>query len=1132
MSLTACRRSIRTWCGYVAVAAVGLGALPIQADEPASRAAAVSSKSVGQQLSEAEQLAYVREKVVPLLQARCGECHGGGPVNKGGLTLTSRESILKGGDSGPAVVPFHADQSLLISAVNYESFEMPPRSRLPQQEVAILKRWVEMGAPWPVGTGEVVPTGVSEAFPMADRRAAHWAWKPIVCPEVPAIEPSSGGLTNVDRFIMSRLRQEGLQPQVEASRRSLIRRLTFDLIGLPPTIEQQQRFFNDPRDTVSAMESLADELLASPHFGERWARHWLDLVRYAETLGHEFDFPLPYAWRYRDYVIRALNADVPYDQFLREHLAGDLLSEPRRHPELNFNESIIGTGFWYLSEDKHAPVDVKGEESARIDNQIDVFSKAFLGLTVACARCHDHKFDAITSADYYALAGFLQSSRRRLEWLDSGEKIEQAVRQMSGCRQELKDRLQRDLETLTATRLTNLFTGVVSAGASPPSEDRSGHPAELKLRALFQQPDVMQVDHPLSLPAELNRLMTGLAAGKDASDEDLRGAIRSWCDRVEQADRVSRAGTELAIADFRHGIPAGWLTYGTAFQMSSVGEAAVSDTFRSASGAAPDVVWHGDGPGLMATRQVSSAVLSPKLRGVLQSPTFELTHPEILVLVAGQGSRLRLVIDGYVMNEFSELLFRGAKQPIETGGEFRWIRLTEDVHRYQGHRCHLEFLDEGDGWFAVREVRFVAQPGDSPPAGPGPSSCNLQLAGRLSQENCQTMAAVGSAWSSEVVRDPQWPEVADRLELLPSRIAADFDRLRKDWMSISAGVPDGEPVLVMCDGSPEDEHLFIRGNHRNPGPVVPRRFLEALSDGSFPATAGSGRLELADRLLADDNPFVARVAVNRIWQHLFGVGLVASADNLGVLGDPPGNPELLDYLADQFRNDGWSTKRLIRALVLTRTYRQSSQRESTAEATDPTNRWLHRAHVRRLEGEVIRDAMLFVSGRLRPDLYGPSVPVHLTASMQGRGRPKADGPLDGDGRRSVYLSVNRNFLSPFMLAFDTPIPATAVGRRSVSNVPAQALILLNNELVNQQAGVWADRLLAEQHASFADLLDRACRQAFCRPATETETTALRAFAESVATELKWPVQDIHRHREILTDVCHVLLNEKEFLFLD
>jgi hypothetical protein len=367
---------------------------------------------------------FFEKSIRPLLSARCHGCHG--PAKqKGGLRLDSRAAILEGGGSGPAVVPGDARASLLIDAVNYgEAVQMPPKSKLPETEIAALERWVEMGAPW---GHDVSSSGGSKADPSDFRtllreRARFWSFQPLrrVSPPAP-VDATGWTRSPIDRFILAGLSRHGLTPAPEASRRTLIRRLTFDLTGLPPSSAEVDAFLSDR--SPDAYDRLVDRLLASPHYGERWGRHWLDLVRYAETAGHEFDYEIPYAFRYRDYVIRSLNADLPYDNFLVEHLAGDLMERPRRHPVERFNESIIATGFLYLGEGTHSPVDVREEEMRRVDNQIDVISKAFLGLTVACARCHDHKFDPIASRDYYALAGFLHSSRYQQAFIDPPERV-------------------------------------------------------------------------------------------------------------------------------------------------------------------------------------------------------------------------------------------------------------------------------------------------------------------------------------------------------------------------------------------------------------------------------------------------------------------------------------------------------------------------------------------------------------------------------------------------------------------------------------------------------------------------------------------------------------------------------------
>ncbi len=482
-----------------------------------------------------EQLEFVRSKVRPLLESRCFECHGPGAEGKGGLSMGSRAGMLKGGDSGPLFEAGQPEDSLLISAVKYESFEMPPRSRIPDEEISILEKWIAMGAPWEDDTSHPPASAEKTAFPLLERKAAHWAWHPIQDSPVPDTGSSDWPISESDRFIFKSLSDAGLAPAPDADRRVILRRLCFDLVGLPPSKELADRFLNDPDDTMAAMSKVVDELLASPQFGERWGRHWLDLVRYAETLGHEFDYPLPYAWRYRDYVIRAFNEDVPYDQFVREHVAGDLLVTPRRHREDLYNESIIATGFWYLSEDKHAPVDVRGEEAARMDNQIDVFGKSFLGLTIGCARCHDHKFDAITSADYYALAGYLQSSRRRVEWLDPVRRTESMARLLAFLRKETREPIAHGIIAMPPQRVIDRMKELLYSKL--PATD-----PELPSKVLLAE-KTREFDHPLSLVARMKKARdlarAAAAAEGDPSQSkyDWKATVNEWCQGIHEAQK-------------------------------------------------------------------------------------------------------------------------------------------------------------------------------------------------------------------------------------------------------------------------------------------------------------------------------------------------------------------------------------------------------------------------------------------------------------------------------------------------------------------------------------------------------------------------------------------------------------------
>ena len=457
---------------------------------------------------------------------------------------------------------------------------------MPDQETQILVDWVTMGIPWPSDLEMTADPVQTDEFPLLQRKKDHWAWHPIQSPPVPDVDNERWPLDPVDHFILSRLEDAELPPAAETDRATLLRRLSFDLIGLPPSIAETRDFVDDPRDDNQAIAAVVEPLLASPHFGERWGRHWLDLVRYAETLGHEFDYPLHHAWRYRDYVIRAFNQDVPYNEFLREHIAGDLMDNPRTHPVDQFNESIIGTGFWSLHEARHSPVDVVHDQAIRLDNQIDVFSRAFLGLTVACARCHDHKFDAIAADDYYALAGFLKSSRRTTAWLDPGRHIEQRRRRL----QQLSERsrvILSELRNRDQTAIRELA-----------EDDRTG-----KL-----SPEVgADLSHPLSLAARLLHV----------TDSKSEKVARQWAAELRQAQKTPQEST--LFAQFTNGVPGDWTASGPAFA-----------TFTRSTPLVP-----GDVPHPVAATGVSSADLSTALTGSLASASFEIAHPEILIRIAG-----------------------------------------------------------------------------------------------------------------------------------------------------------------------------------------------------------------------------------------------------------------------------------------------------------------------------------------------------------------------------------------------------------------------------------------------------------------------------------------------------------------
>jgi hypothetical protein len=1060
-------------------------------------------------LKAAENNDFFENKVRPVLARHCYSCHSGQAKKlRGGLRVDSREALLAGGDSGPALVPGQPDKSRLIEAIAFTNVElqMPPRGKLSDAVRADLTAWVKMGAPWPKSASSGESAVTKSAFDLAERRRSHWAWQPIRPHNPPAVRDANWPRHPLDHFLLAKLEDKGLSPAPTADKRTLLRRLYFDLIGLPPTPEETQAFLSD--DSSGAVEKVVDRLLASPHFGERWGRHWLDLVRYAETRGHEFDYNIPNAYQYRDYVIRALNADLPYQQFVLEHLAGDLLPKPRLHPQQGFNESILGTSFWFLGEEVHSPVDIRQDQADRFDNKVDVLSKAFLGLTVACARCHDHKFDAISTKDYYSLFGFLQSSHYRLARFDSMEHNRAVAAELWACRAKGRATIQKAL-----------------AAALRPGAERA---AEYLLAA--NEARLVHADSPQRAEIAKARKLDAAVLEEWIAHYPLDGSRPSIPPTATPAK---------VIVDYGHCEPDKWITDGFAFGPGPVrpgdlhvGGAAAKPIlhFRDYAAAEKDPTW--DVLKLAPGAENDTGAMGGVVRAgrTLYTPTFPLTTGKVYYLVKGSGF-VYAAIGSHIL--IAGPLHGQLIRTVNAGDRFQWIE--HDLRPYQGQRIHLEFTPSGSAPFAVAQVAE----GEKPPASGGrkpsddpPTSRSLRppLAERAFQQRLlDTLDGLandrilGSANAVESARLANWMIEHAALLGAASPAADEARAFLKQEAEIAARIRRESRLCVApIDGSPEDEYVFIRGSHKARGVTVPRRFLEAL-DGPAPLAVprGSGRLELARRILDPSvDPFLPRVLVNRVWHHLFGRGLVASTDNFGVLGERPTHPELLDYLADRFVRDGWSIKKLIRGLVLSSSYRMASQAEAAAERADPGDVLLHRMRRRRLEGEAIRDAILCVSGRLDGSLYGPSVRVHLTAFQQGRGRP-ASGPLDGDGRRSLYLSVRRNFLSPFLLAFDTPSPFSTVGRRTVSNVPAQSLILLNDPFVHQQAHLWAKRVLA-QPGSTHERIVRMYESAFTRSPAETELTACAEFLQ------RQPADNL----EAWTELAHVLFNVKEFIFVN
>jgi cytochrome c553 len=1108
----------------------------------------------------ADEAEFFEKKVRPVLAEHCFSCHSARAKKvKGGLLLDTRAGLLKGGDSGAVVVPGKPEQSKLLEAIGYKNvdLQMPPKGRLPEAAIADLTTWVKRGAPWPRQKQSGSTTAGTGTFDLEKRKREHWAWKAIRPVPPPAVRDGTWPLGPTDRFLLAALEEKGLTPAPSADRRTLIRRVSFDLIGLPPTPEEVEAFVHDL--APNAFERVVDRLLASPRFGERWGRHWLDLVRYAETRGHEFDYPLPNAYQYRDYVIRALNADVPYDQFVTEHLAGDLLKRPRRHPTEGFNESILGTGFWFLGEEVHSPVDVRQDQADRFDNKIDVLGKAFLGLTVACARCHDHKFDAISARDYYALYGILESSHYRLARFDSMETNRRVAEDLWRLREQARPVLQRALAEAARPTIERLADYLLAAGEA--MQTASGDRPRWKKIAQARKLDAGLLErwilHLNEARKELNDPQHTFACGADGGrrqgeeetrrqGEEEKRRIENGRQRDAKAD-AARKSVEVVI-DYAKMRPEDWLPEGVAFGPGPVrpGDVRLGTDpahpvirFCDRAAAENDPAFNGLRPAAGAENDPGALAGWVRAGRTLATPTFTLTSGKLFYLVRGAGHAYAAV-DDHLMIEGP--LHRALVNSFRAGNDWQWV--SHDLTPYKGQLVHVEFTPADNADFAVAMVVQAANR-------PGSFERSNPLLGFLSGEEVASPEKLAAAYqrvftglidrlASDRLRTDVNAEDYARLaawmlrhpdlfgEKFSARLTEAARPLVEEQAKITSRIQvESRLALAIQDGTGVDEHVFIRGSPRTLGERVPRRFLEALAGPQpLPSARGSGRLALG-RQMTDPalDPFLARVLVNRVWQHLFGRGIVGSVDNFGVLGEAPTHPELLDYLADRFVRDGWSIKRLLRSLVLSRAYQMASHPEEKADQADPQNLLLQRASVRRLEGEAIRDAFLMVSGRLEERMYGPSIPIHLTAFQDGRGRPPS-GPLDGAGRRSIYLAVRRNFLSSFLLAFDTPSPFSTMGRRTVSNVPAQALLLMNDPFVHQQAERWAQRMLAEEKSA-AERVAAMYRLAFSRPPSQSEVAACLDFLDHQARLRGGKSADA----AVWTDLAHALFNAKEFIFL-
>lgn len=954
------------------------------------------------QKQEAVDAAYFDKQVLPILQANCFKCHGGEAKIRGGLRLTSREEILKGGDSGPAVVLDKPAISRFLQAIRYQDgLEMPPKGKLPDKDIAVLTRWVTEKIPW--GT-VIAKTSGSASTPVAGRVTpegrAFWAYQPVHRPPAPAVKKISWVRNPIDAFVLARLEGKGLTPVGPADRTAWLRRVTYDLTGLPPTPEETAAFLADK--SSEADEHLVERLLDSPHYGEKWGRHWLDLVRYAETHGYERDDAKPFAWRYRDYVINAFNKDKPYDQFLREQLAGDLL--PNASPE-----TWTATGYYRLGIWDDEPADPLQARYDVLDGIVSTTGQVVLGMSVGCARCHDHKRDPIPQRDYYRLLAFFQDisnmNTKNTHFISSPEE-----------RRAYEERLRdhRALETQTSEALQKL--------------------AREFAQALIEKEPGRHFSN-VDLSAE----------GEAILAPDARKQKSNWWYTTNRPK-------------------AGW--FGVDFTPSD---------------------WH-DGPGGFGTLGTPGAII------------------------------------GTVWNTKDIWLRRSFELPEKPG------RLALDLH----HDDDVEVYLNGVPVFQTKgfKTKYVRLPLDQ-------AACNTLKPGtNVLAIHCRQEMG-GQYIDAGLVALPSTMPLVDLVRRDgpaiwgPDKTQAYLDLHRKLQNLRKQKIAEpGVEIMCVEERGQAPTYVAIRGSAAAQGERVTCGFPEVLVASNSvvpPAPPANKRLQLAEWLTQPSNPLTARVLVNRLWHYHFGRGIVGTPNDFGKLGELPTHPELLDWLADECIKGNWKIKRLQKLIVLSNTYRMSSQASADGLRLDPGNMLLWRFPMRRLNAEEVRDSFLAVSGQLNLKAGGPSVyppiskEVLAGQSVPGKGWPTS--PPDESRRRSVYVHVKRSLQLPILAIHDQADTDSSCPVRYTTTVPTQALGMINGEFTNEQAAALAARLEREAKEPAARVR-RAILLTTCRQASDAEVAKDVAFIEELQTKGGMKEAEAWRY------YCLVQLNSNEFLYLD
>lgn len=976
-------------------------------------------------------------------------------------------------------------------------------------------------------------TSQQESF-FSDEEKSYWAFQPIVHPAVPANAESDWALNPIDSFVLSRLRDTGLEPSPPASKATWLRRVYFDLVGLPPTPEQIDAFLSDTSEY--AFEKVVDQLLASPRYGERWGRHWLDVVRYSDTTGQEADWVMRYAWRYRDYVLNAFNYDKPYDQFVIEQLAGDLL--PAEGDFDAIAERIVATGFLMLSPKATAEADKELMELDIVDEQIDVSGRAFLGLTIACARCHDHKFDPIPTMDYYSIAGIFRSTRTMVDRETTSMWSEYPLEYVPNA----EERKQLDAYAARIEALT----------AQIAERERASTPDQKKWEEqLFR--DVIEtfggdsaiakiIDKPFAerTAEETAQLETALAAADNGSSDglllpDALDGLYAWYKIDAIAPRDEDAPVPAWIDSSSN--PRG---------LNLMTEAGYEPRYRQKGYQDSPAVHFRYMSGLMRTTVPLGFFGDQNYTAFFAVNVTKSSfgaHPQHQPFRWGQANGDA----GGILLEIDSTTTDFERLDLATGN-------SNDAHsgKVTIGKPQIWSVRYGGGPIANHEVSIDGQPQKITPNGRakelrlkvkddellfgGPTGAEMNVAevvifdrklnddeeqaiGYYLQQKYSLESEYKPPTIARLVAKPEEVRSAGEKATLKRYYLSNRDAIYRDLSgqltqvrSLKSDLESSRPPLVVMavkdHTDPKDIHVYRRGDYNQPREPAPRRFLQIVAGENHQPiqTQGSGRLELARWIADSQHPLTARVLVNRLWQGHFDAGIVRSSDNFGVLGDRPTHPQLLDWLASRFVESGWSMKPIHRLIVLSNTYRQQSAPRADSDRTDPENKLLWRMPKRRLEAEIIRDAMLVASGSLETGVGGElenwwkeaQSPVDAKRGLIALGNPAGDLTAFESKRRSVYLPVSRNQLFEMFVLFDYADASSVIARRGETTVAPQALFMLNSRHVRRPARDFAESLLAAR-VEDRERVHLAHRRAFGRRAEAAEVAEALGFILSFVT---------------------------------